>query len=96
MNVLYAISLVLSLLLLLGWVAAVAIAGMVDGAENFDPESRFGARGRLTLAAGLGFGLAGLSASYAGWPGVAALISALAGAAIVSGVAIRYGPGPTA
>jgi hypothetical protein len=96
MNVIYAISLVVSLVLLVAWVAAVAIAGMVDGAENFDPESRFGARGRLTLAAGLGFGLAGLSASYAGWPGVAALVAALGGAAIVGGVAVRYGPDPTA
>lgn len=96
MNVIYAISLVLSLLLLLAWVAAVAIAGMVDGAETFDPESRFGTRGRLALAAGLGFGLAGLSASYAGWPDVIALIAALGGAVIVAGVAIRYGPGSTA
>ena len=74
---------------LLGWIAAAAVAGSVDGWEGVDPDTRFGVRGRRLVAATFGSGMAGLSAAYAGWPMVVATVAALVGAAVAVLVASR-------
>jgi hypothetical protein len=93
MTALYAVVLVLSLLALLAWIAQTAIAATVEGWGRIDPERRYGAVVRLALAGSLGFGLAGLSASYAGWPVVAALGAAAVGAGVMIAIARFLGPG---
>jgi hypothetical protein len=90
---LYAVVLGAAVVALLLWVAAVAISGMVEGWDRVDPERRFGPAGRSALAGALGFGLAGMSATFAGWPGLAALAGAVGGAGMLVLVARRYGPG---
>lgn len=74
---------------MLGWVAAVAVSEMVAGWSHLDPERRFGRRGRLVVAGLAGFGLGGMSASYAGWP-LAAAFGAAIGAAVGVGVAAWF------
>jgi hypothetical protein len=86
----YGIALAVGFVSLLTWIIAVFAAGSVDGWESFDLEERFGASGRRVVAAVLGFGMAGLSASYAGWNTALAVAAAVAGAAV--GVALA---GPT-
>ncbi len=72
---------------LLGWIATVGIAGSVEGWEKVDPDTRFGVTGRRVVAAVFGFGMAGLSAAYAGWPIAVATIAAIAGAIVAGAVA---------
>ena len=67
---------------LLAWIAAGGVASSVDGWENVDPDARFGMTGRRLVAGVFAFGMAGLSASYAGWPTVVATIAAAAGAVV--------------
>ena len=86
----YGISLAVGFVALLAWVAAVFASGSVDGWESFDLERRFGVIGRRVVAAVLGFGMAGLSASYAGWNTALAILAALAGAVVAVALA-----GPT-
>ncbi len=59
----------------------------VAGWDHVDPDRRFGRRGRLTVAGLAGFGLGGMSASYAGWPAAAALAGAVGGAVLVGAAA---------
>jgi len=92
MTALYAIVLVLGVVALLVWIARTAVADTVAGWERVDPELRFGVRGRLAVAGAVGFGLAGLSATFAGWPPVGALAAAIGGVAFAAAVAMRYGP----
>ena len=73
---------------LLSWIVAVFVADSVDGWEGFDLERRYGANGRRAVAAVLGFGMAGLSASYAGWNTSVALAAAAAGAAVAVALAV--------
>ena len=47
---------------------------------------------RLSILAVLGFGLAGVSASFAGWPAGLAVIAALIGAAGLAYLGLRYEP----
>lgn len=47
---------------------------------------------RHALLAVLGFGLAGMSASFGGWPEGLAVVAGLGGAAILVGLGIRYAP----
>ena len=68
MTAVYALALLTGIILVLGWVAAVAVSEMVAGWSHLDPERRFGRRGRLVVAGLAGFGLGGMLASYAGWP----------------------------
>ena len=67
-------------MLLVGWIVAVTVAGSVPGWGRLDPDDRFGVAGRRVVGAVLGFGIAGLSASYAGWATGLALAAALGGA----------------
>ena len=94
MTAVYAISLVSGVLLLLAWVAAVAVAETVTGWDHVDPDRRFGRRGRLAVAGLTGFGLGGMSATFGGWPVAAALAGATGGAVLV-GAAARYLAGGT-
>lgn len=81
MTTLFGIPLILGFLLMLAWIAATAVAATVDGWEGFDPERRFGRGGRFVLAGVLGFGMAGISALYAGWAGPLAVAAGIAGGA---------------
>lgn len=92
MRAVYAIALAVGFVGMLVWVARAAIADTVEGWERVDPERRFGPTVRYALAALLGFGLAGLSAAYAGWATGVAFLAAVVGAAFVVFVAFRYGP----
>ena len=47
---------------------------------------------RHALLAVLGFGLAGMSASFGGWPAGLAVVAGLAGALLLVGLGIRYAP----
>jgi hypothetical protein len=89
MTAAYAIALVLGIIAILAWIAAVAVAETVSGWEHIDPDRRFGARGRATIGGLSGLGLAGMSATYGGWHDVAAFVAAVAGAAAVAVVATR-------
>ena len=53
-----------------------------EGKDHLDPERRFGARGRDVVAATLGFGLGGMSASFGGWNTGLAVVGAVAGGVI--------------
>lgn len=86
MRPLYGISLAVGFVALLVWATAVFASGSVEKWEAFDLEKRFGLNGRRLIAGLLGFGMAGLSASYAGWHAGLAAGAALAGVAV--GVAL--------
>ena len=73
--------------LLLAWVAAVAVAETVDGWAGIDPDRRFGRRGRMLVGALNGFGIAGMSATFGGWPSIAALAGAAAGGLAIAAAA---------
>lgn len=94
MRVVFAIALVVGVLALFAWIVAATAAEIVSGWERLDPERGLGPRARSGVAAILGFGMAGLSAAYAGWPGLAAVSAALAGAAAGYWLARRAGPRP--
>jgi len=92
MTALFGTTLLIGVLGLLVWVAATGVAHSVDGWDGVDPETRFGRVGRSILAAFLGFGMAGISASYADWSPVLALIAALAGSTALVAVGFWLGP----
>lgn len=92
MTALFGIPLLIGIVLMLLWIAATAVAGTVDGWERVDPELRFGRAGRFVLAGIIGFGMAGISALYAGWPEAIAFGAGLAGIAGLIGVSIWLGP----
>ena len=89
MTAVYAVALVSGFILILLWVAAVAVAESVPGWEGVDPERRVGRRGRVAVAGLIGFGLGGMSATFAGWPVAVAVISAIGGV-VVAGAAARF------
>ncbi len=72
MRSLYGLVLGIGLVSLIAWL--VASAG-----TTLDLERRYGARGRAAIGAMIGFGMAGLSAAFAGWRDLAALGAALVG-----------------
>jgi uncharacterized membrane protein AbrB (regulator of aidB expression) len=88
----YAIALFVGFLLLLVWIVGVGIGTWVEGWEFADPERRFGFVGRSIVAGLVGFGMAGMSASFGGWPPVLAVLGAIAGAAAMVAVARVFGP----
>lgn len=88
----YAIALVAGFLSLLAWIVGVALGALVDGWEWADPERRFGSNGRTLVAGVFGFGLAGMSATFAGWHPIVALIAAGLGAAALVFVARAFAP----
>ena len=89
MIALYAICTVLGVLALLGWITLGIASGAWEGKEHLDPEERFGEAGRSAVAAVLGLGLGGMSASFAGWNTGLALLGAIVGA-VVAVVVGRY------
>lgn len=92
MTALFGIPLLIGILLMLVWIAATAVAGTVEGWDGVDPDLRFGRAGRFVLAGTIGFGMAGISALYAGWPSVLAVGAGLVGIAGLIGVSIWLGP----
>ena len=89
MVAIYAICTVLGVVALLAWITLGIAAGAGDDRRYLDPELRFGERGRAAVAAVLGFGLGGMSASFAGWASGLALIGAIIGA-VAAVVVGRY------
>lgn len=92
MTALYGIPLLIGFLFLVGWISATAVAATVAGWENADPEHRFGRSGRFVLAALIGFGMAGMSTLYAGWPVALTIFAGMVGAVGLIGASIWLGP----
>lgn len=82
MVALYAICTVLGVIALLAWITLGIAASPGEDRKYLDPELRFGERGRASVSALLGFGLGGMSASFAGWSAALALVGAIAGALV--------------
>jgi hypothetical protein len=85
----YAICVVVGFLAALAWIYAGLTASSVEGKATLDPETRFGATGHGVVAGVLGFGLGGMSTSFAGWGTGLAILGAFGGAALAI-VAARY------
>lgn len=94
MTPVYAIVLVVGIVALFAWLVLAAVGTSVDGWEGVDPERRFGRAGRFAVAGLVGFGMAGMSSTFAGWPVAATVAAALAGAAGLAAVAHWFGPEP--
>ncbi len=77
------------------WLVMIAIAGMVEGWEPIDPETRWGIRGRFLIAGLIGFGMAGISVLYTSLPDVLSIVGAVVGAAGLIAVSRYFGPSPT-
>lgn len=88
----YAVALIAGLLMLLGWIVGSALGAWVEGWEFADPENRFGATGRSVVAGSVGFGIAGMSATFAGWHPLVAVVAAVLGAAAMVTVARVFAP----
>jgi hypothetical protein len=89
---LFGIPLMIGFILMLGWVGATAVAATVDGWQGIDPDLRYGRTGRFIVAGMIGFGMAGMSSLYAGWPPLLAVGAAVLGGAGLIGVSIWLGP----
>ncbi|MGI9611185.1 MAG: hypothetical protein ACR2NL_12905 [Acidimicrobiia bacterium] len=87
MRVVFGFALGFGTILLLAWIAAVTVAESVEGWAKVDPDARFGLTGRRLVAAVFGFGMAGLSAAFVGWPMAVATLAAVAGAVVAWAVA---------
>lgn len=85
----YAVVLVLGVVALLAWLVFGLTATSVDGKEGWNPEDRFGAPGRQVVAGLLGFGLGGMSASFAGWTSGLTVLAAIGGV-IVGLLSVRF------
>lgn len=85
----YAVCVVLGFLAVLTWVFLGLTASAVVGKSALEPEQRFGELGRMAVAGTLGFGLGGMSASFAGWGMTLSLGGAVAGAGLAI-VSARY------
>ncbi len=85
----YAVAVVLGVVALLAWLVMGLAATSVDGKEAWDPEVRFGIPGRQVVAGVLGFGLGGMSASFAGWASWLAALGAVGGVALGL-LSVRY------
>lgn len=76
----YAVALVSGALALIAWIFLVSLG---HERPDWNPEERFGIKGRRVIAGVVGFGMAGMSAEFSPrdltWP--VALLLALAGAA---------------
>ena len=94
MTVLYAVAVALGTVAVIAWVAFGVIGTADVGGGTLDPEARLGPTGRAAVAGVTGFGMAGMSATFAGWNGVLALAAAVVGAAVMAIVALRLGPSP--
>lgn len=77
---------------LVGAVGVLLAVGLSLNPERPSP----GRQLRLSILATLGFGIAGMSASFAGWHAGLALVAALVGAGGLAYLGIRYAPGDSA
>jgi len=91
-TIIFALPLVVGLVLMITWIGATAAAASVDGWGNYDPEVRVGATGRFVLAFLIGFGMAGISALFAGWSNTLSVVAGLAGGGALIGVSRWLGP----
>jgi len=89
MTAIYAIATVLGLGGLVVW---TLMRGF--GLENtrFDPEARFGTAGRLIVSGTAGFGLGGMSSTFAGWTPPLAIVAAVGGGIAVALLTRALGP----
>lgn len=85
----YAVCTVLGVIGIIGWITLGMASSAWEGKSHLDPEERFGSAGQFVVAGVAGFGLAGMSASFAGWNAGLALVGAVAGAAFAV-VSARY------
>ncbi len=85
----YAVAIVLGVVGILAWVTMGLAATSMHDMSRLDPEERFGDRGRYIVAAVMGFGMGGMSASFGGWNDVLAVVAAVAGSAAAVAAA-RY------
>lgn len=92
MTALFGIPLMIGFILMLVWVGATAVAATVDGWQGIDPDLRYGRTGRFMVAGMIGFGMAGMSSLYAGWPPLLAVGAAMLGGAGLIGVSIWLAP----
>lgn len=76
----YAVCTILGVIGILGWIILGMVASAAEGKDHLDPELRFGSIGQYVVAAVMGFGLGGMSSSFAGWSTGWALVGALGGA----------------
>ena len=91
MTAVYAVATVAGLGGLVAW-ALLRGVRPEGGDARFDPERRFGVRGRMVVAGVTGFGLAGMSSTFAGWGSGAAAAAAVVGAAVVALLSRSLGP----
>ncbi|MGI9586199.1 MAG: hypothetical protein ACR2N7_11475 [Acidimicrobiia bacterium] len=92
MTILFAVPLAVGIVLMLTWIGATAAASSVDGWGDYDPEARVGPTGRFVVAFLIGFGMAGISALFAGWSDVLSIVAGLAGGAALIGASRWLGP----
>ena len=85
----------IGLALLILWLVLTAVASMVEGWDHVDPEVKWGAAGRSSVAAFVGFGMAGISMLYTTLPEYLSFVAAVAGAAGLAAVA-RWFVSPSA
>jgi len=82
-TLLFGIPLLVGFLLLIVWLSATAVAATVEGWSDVDPDRRFGRTGRFAMAGLIGFGMAGISALYAGWIPLLAVAAGVLGAVLL-------------
>ncbi|MFV1970540.1 MAG: hypothetical protein ACC683_05990 [Acidimicrobiia bacterium] len=92
MTAIFGIPLLIGFLAMVAWIAATAVAATVDGWEGVDPARRFGRIGQFVLAGVIGFGMAGISALYAGAPDLLAVGAGVAGGFGLVAVSTWLGP----
>ena len=93
MTAVYAIAIVVGLVGIIAWVVFGVVGTSGAAPSSLDPEQRFGSRGRGVLGSVTGFGMAGISATYAGWNAVIAFAAAIVGGFVIGAVVMRLGPG---
>lgn len=75
----YAVAIVIGGLGALTWIVMSVAAGNVDDWGRYDPGVWGGRWARRTIAGLVGGGMAGMSATYAGWNTIAAVVAAAVG-----------------
>lgn len=74
------------------WLVRVAIANSVDGWERANPELKWGASGRMVIAAFIGFGLGGFAILYTDLNPILSVGSAVLGGVGLAAGARWFGP----
>ena len=89
MIAIYAICIVVGVVGIFTWVTLGLVSSTFPNRAHLEPEARFGDRGRTVIALLSGFGLGGMSASFAGWNDGLAVVGAAVGA-VVAALVARY------